>query len=156
GTVLPVLVLTGVVAVLCFAGRQPSGPDSASFFSHIGWVAAIVIPLILVSAGLVGNSLRERSARYAFAAGLVVNVAVTGGYALGIVTVGEQIGPAESVRMFQLYGLTAAVWALLWLASWPWVRARREGQEAPLSGPLMRCQIGMAILGNAVLLLGGL
>jgi hypothetical protein len=155
GTVGPILVLTAIVAGVGFSGAFPSGPRADSFFGQVGWIAANVVPMGMVGLGLVGHALRERSPGYAFAAGLVVNVTVMGGYALGIVTGGQVFGVAECVQVVQLGSLTAAVWAIAWLTSRRWVATWREGLVAPLAAPLMTVQLGMTIAGNACLLAVG-
>src|SRR5213076_1027755 len=111
GAVIPVLILTVAVAAIGFRGQEPSGPLAGSFFANIGWVASNITPLAILGCGLVGHALRERSPGYAFFAGLVVNLAVTGGYALSLVTNGQALGEVEWVRLVQLGSITAAVWA---------------------------------------------
>jgi hypothetical protein len=172
--IVPVLVLTAVVAGIWFSGQSPTGPAPDSIFviftpirglfpgtiSPAGsyWLllgqALRETPLILISLGLVGHALRERSAGYAFSAGLIVNLTVTiGYYALGVVARGQTFGEMEWVRLVQLGALTAALWALACLASRPWVAAWREGPTSPLAGPLMTLQIGMSAAANVLLLL---
>src|SRR5262249_53554834 len=82
GAVAPVLILTAVVAMVRFTGQRPSGPAGDSFFVHMGNSASNFFPLLLVSVGLVGHAVRERSPGYAFGAGLVANAALMGGYVL--------------------------------------------------------------------------
>src|SRR5262245_25855987 len=84
GAVLPVLVLTGALAAIGFAGARTAGPLPGSVFAAMGWVAASVVPLGLLSLGLSGDALRERSPGHAFAAGLIAAVTVMGGYALAV------------------------------------------------------------------------
>jgi hypothetical protein len=156
GAAGPILVLTSIVAGVGFSGAFPAGPRADSFFGRVGWIAANVVPMGMVGLGLVGHALRERSPGYAFAAGLVVNVTVMGGYALGIVTSGERFDIAEGVQVVQLSSITAAVWAIAWLTSRRWVGAWREGPDAPLAGPLMTVQLGMSLAGNACLLVAAL
>src|SRR5262249_26498410 len=127
-------------------------PVPGSFFAEAGWLVSNLVPLALVALGLVGHALRERSPGYAFAAGLVADAAVMGGYALGVVIAGRPFGEGEWARLVQLGTITAAVWALLWLASRRWVGAWREGPEAPLARPLMLAQLALAAAGNACLL----
>jgi hypothetical protein len=153
GCVAPVLVLTLVVAILGFSGTAPSGPAAESAFARVGWVPNHVIPLLLVSGGLVGYALRERLPGFAFAAGLLVNVTVMGGYALGIVTGGEAFGVGPAVVMVQLGTIAAALWTIAWVVSRWWVDAWRE--EAPLARPLMAVQLNLPAVGNILLLLGG-
>ncbi|MHB9046607.1 MAG: hypothetical protein ACYC35_11755, partial [Pirellulales bacterium] len=154
--VLPVLMLTVAVALIGFAGQSLAGPVAGSFFARLGWVAANVVPLVLVAAGLVGYAVRETSPGYAFAAGLVANAAVMGGYALGIVTAGWSFGVPECVFTIQLGTITAAVWAVAWMLSRPWVYAWREEAESSWAGPLMNVQLMMGAIGNIVLLLAAL
>jgi hypothetical protein len=154
---VPVLLLTGAVAILAFAGTPPTGPSQDSLFGRMGATLSVMVPLGILSLTLVGHALRERSAGYAFAAGLLVNVIVMGGYALGVVTSGGALGTVEWVRLLQLGTITAAVWALLWLASRRWVAAWRDVAAAalPLALPrrLMAVQLGMGVVGIGVLLI---
>ena len=152
-----VLSLTAVVAALGFAGEQPAGPDAASFFAHIGWTASNVVPLVVLSLGLAGFAVRERSPGYAFAAGLVADVSLMGGYALAVVTAGGALDAVQFVRVLQLGSLGAALWALGWLVAGRWVRAWRETPRpdfvpAATARPLMLLQIGGTLAGNALLL----
>jgi hypothetical protein len=148
-----VVLLTMMVAIGGFQGIQPGGPAAGTIFDHMGWVLSSVGPLVLLVVGLVGHALRERSAAYAFAAGLLADTALVGGYALGVVTAGGVLGEAEAVRSLQLASLGASLWALGWLLARPWVHAWRE-DEAPLAGRLMRVQLGLA-LGGLFVLAGG-
>jgi hypothetical protein len=154
--VAPVLALTTAVAVMGFEGHTPSGPVAGSFFAQLGWTASNITPLVIIVGALVGHSLRERSPGYAFAAGLLLDVAVMGGYALAIVTTGQSLGQAEWVRLLQLGTLTASVWTLLWLASRRWVAAWREEPSNSLAAPLMTLQLLLCAAGNGWLLLNAL
>jgi hypothetical protein len=158
-TLVPVLVLTAAAATLVLAGMPPTGPTAESFFRRIGGPASLLLPLVALSLGLVGHALRERSAGYAFAAGLVVLGVATGGYAVSVVRAGRTFGNAEEVQLLQLGSITASAWALVWLASRRWLTAWREGPQRPLARPLMMVQLGLGLslnvvcLGNALLLL---
>jgi hypothetical protein len=116
GAMAPVLLLTAAVAGIGFARMQPSGPLAGSFFANVGVVVNNLTPLVLLSIGLAGHGIRERSGGYAFAAGQVLLLAVVGGYALGIITGGGSIGSREAVQLGQLATATTAVWLLGWLA----------------------------------------
>jgi hypothetical protein len=156
-----VLLLTGAVAYLGFTGLQPSGPLAGSAFARLGWTLANVVPLALLAVGLTGTALRERSPGYAFAAGLVANFTLTGGYALAVVTAGAALDAVQQVRLVQLASLGAGLWALAWLLSRPWIAAWRERPAAGFTprshaGTLMLVQLGMALAGNAGLLAGAL
>jgi hypothetical protein len=131
-TVLPVVGLSVWMALVVLAGAQPGGPDATSFFSRIGSLVSHMVPLCLVLLGLTGHALRERSQGYAFAGGLVANLIVTGGYALGIVEAGGFLGAPEGVFLLQLSTLTAALWGIGWLV----VTAIRSG--SPVLGDWLR------------------
>ena len=82
----PVLAITVLAAMLQIGGTSPGGPAADSFFERLGPNVSYVVPLVLVLLGLVGHAVRERSAGYAFSAGLVAELIVTLGYALKIAT----------------------------------------------------------------------
>ena len=124
----------------------------------MGWTISHVLPLIALTLGLVGHAVRERWPGYAFLAGLVANLSVTGGYALAVVTGGRHLETADIVCLWQLGSLMAGLWALAWMLSLPWLRilygAREdaEGIPSPLGIFLMLVQIGLALGGQVVLL----
>jgi hypothetical protein len=151
--VLPVLLLTAIPVALRLGGEQLLRPAEGSFFQRFGSLGSYAVPLGLVALALVGHALRERSAGYAFAGGLITTAIVSGGYALHVVTSQGVFTQADVLRLLQLGTISAGFWGLLWLASRRWVTAWRE--DAPLGRPLMSGQLGLAALGNAVLLLGG-
>jgi hypothetical protein len=154
GSALPVIGLTTVVAMIGFSGQPLAGPTPNSMFAHMGSILSNLMPMAVVSLALVGHALRERSAGYAFSAGLVANVTLMGGYALHVVH-GGQLEEAEWVRLVQIGALGAAAWAIGWLVTRPWTSAWRERTETPLARPLMTVQLGMAAAGNAFLLTVG-
>jgi hypothetical protein len=153
GTVAPVLLLTAVAAGLRISGETLSGPGIASFFDRIGSLPSNLVPLALICVGLVGHGVRERSAGYAFAAGLVANLTLMSGYVLGVVTSDEGMNDARWVFVVQLGTVGAAAWAGLGLLSRYWITAWREEAQNPWAQPLMRLQLAMGIAGNAGLLL---
>src|SRR5262249_34139612 len=71
---LPVLLLSGVAVILRAQGLALVGPDAGSLFDRLGWFASQTGPLVLLTLGLVGHAVRERSPDYTFAAGLGVNL----------------------------------------------------------------------------------
>src|SRR5262249_39058452 len=117
GALVPVLVLTLVVAAVGFSGTRTTGPADDSFFGRIGWTLSNIVPLAVLSLGLVGHALREESPGYAFGAGLLANVTLVGGYALQVVTGGGRLDAAQVVFLLQLGTCAAAVWAIGWSAT---------------------------------------
>ena len=153
-----VLLLTGQVAVLGFSGLRPSGPAAGSFFANIGWTVSHVVPLLVLTLGMIGHGVRERSPLYAFLAGLVANLSVAGGYALAVVKSGRHLGTADLVCLWQLVSLTAGLWALAWMSSLPWLRRvygtypERASIPSPLGVSLMSLKVGIALVGQSVLI----
>jgi hypothetical protein len=145
GALVPVLVLTVAVAVVGFGGMRTTGPAGDSFFGRIGWTLSNIVPLAVLSLALVGDAVRERSPGYAFGAGLLANLSLTGGYALAVVTAGGPLDSAHWVMFLQLATCAAAVWALAWSV---------VGTLLPPLGTsrLLRVQVGMAAAGNIVLI----
>jgi hypothetical protein len=116
GMVVPVLALTARGAALAFAGLSPAGPLEGSF-KDLGFVIGNLVPLALVGIGLTGSAVRERSAGYAFAAGLMTLATAAGGYALGVVSNGRTFGGAETALFGQLATIVTATWLLAWRAA---------------------------------------
>jgi hypothetical protein len=154
--VLPVVLLTFYVTAAGFLGRPPAGPLEGSFFASIGSIASNTVPLVAIALTLVGHGLRERSASYVFAAGLLLDVTLMGGYALGVVQSGASLGDPQIVTMLQLGTLAAAVWALLWMFGQRLIPVWREAASLPGHNELITLQICLGVVGNAVLLGGGL
>ncbi|MHC4177289.1 MAG: hypothetical protein ACYSWU_07275, partial [Planctomycetota bacterium] len=160
-TAAPVLVLTILAALVQLVGETPGGPAANSFFDRIGDNLSYLVPLMLVMLGLVGYAVRERSAGYAFSAGLVAELTVTLGYALHVATdpdPARKFGTAELVTLIQLATITAALWAGAWLAVRQWLNVWREAPQPEGSQPasarlLMNVQLVMGIAGNSLLLI---
>ena len=54
-----------------------AGPLPTSWFRRIGWDVSYGVPLATIGLVLVGYAIRDRSSRFAFAAGLLVNAVAT-------------------------------------------------------------------------------
>jgi hypothetical protein len=159
---IAVFLLTMQVALLGFSGLRPSGPMLPSIFAEMGWTLSHVCPLLVLTVGLVGHAVRERSPGFAFVGGLLANVSLTGGYALHVVTSGRHFDAEDLIHVGQLFSLAAGLWALGWLAISRWVQAWSEvpamdGSAPPaLATPLMRVQLGLALSVQLGLLLIGI
>jgi len=115
----PVLALTILAALLQLTGISLNGPAAESLFESLGPSISYLVPLLLVTLGLVGHAVRERSAAYAFAAGLVVELIVILGYALSVVMAvpPRGFGIDEFVTLIQLATIAPAGWAIAWLVA---------------------------------------
>ena len=161
-TALPVVGLTVLAAMLRLVGVPPGGPLAPASSPSSARSGPDLVPLLLTIVGLVGFAVRERSAGYAFSAGLVLELAVTLGYALAISTAGRPFdvvlprhAPATGDHHGRGLGHRLAARAAL---------ARRVAREwhcdtctgvcsahSNAGGPstmLMNVQLGMAAAGN--------
>ena len=116
-TALPVVGLTVLAAMVRLGGTLPADrvPEPSSPTSGRSGPASC--RCCWSSLGLVGFALRERSAGYAFSAGLVLELAVTLGYTLWTLTAKLPFDVSFFVTLAQLATITAAGWAILWLAA---------------------------------------
>jgi hypothetical protein len=111
------LAITAVTIIGFLQGSPPSGPIRGSFFHRLGLVMSHGLSMGLVAAALVGHGIRERRAIYAFAAGVIVQFLVAGGFGVGIVLAKRSFDALTLVQMSLRVAMTGAVWALVWLAS---------------------------------------
>ncbi len=149
----PVLCIFAISVTLGLEGQRPRGPMAGSWFAELGLVVTNLVPLVMVTLGLVGYAIRDVSPGHMFAGGLVGNSAVMSGYALSVIMAKQPFQRAESLAMLQWGTLFAAIWAIIWLIGRAQVLSRAGRVESILSAQLMRIQLGMASLGNALLLL---
>ena len=155
-TALPVVMLSVFVTVAGVVNSRMTLPLEGSFFARVSPVAPLAAPPMIVAIGLVGHALRERSARYAFAAGLVVNLAVSSAYLVAVITSGNGIEVVETVRLLQLASLTAAIWSLLAMASRSFVTVWQESSDRQMARALFSIQQWHGLVGNAILLFVGI
>ncbi|HVX59447.1 MAG TPA: hypothetical protein VHC19_02560, partial [Pirellulales bacterium] len=148
----PVLFITGAVVAMQASGWRPVGPLAGSWFAALGFEASHLIPMIIIALTLLGHALRETSPGYAFSAGLTTNLTVSGGYALSV----QPFGVAEFVAMLQLSAITAALWAIAWLASQRRILAISRHAEPPHAQSFLRVQLGLGSLTNGLLILPAL
>ncbi|MGH7135387.1 MAG: hypothetical protein ACREHD_06575, partial [Pirellulales bacterium] len=146
---LPVVVISIITAVMRIAGYPPAGPLVGTWFASLGLELSHLAPLAMVVLALVAYALREASPGYAFGAGLIANLTVSGGYALSLARFDE----TEAVRLVQIATITAAAWCAAWLAVRRLVVAR-WGISPKLARPLLRLQVAECGLGS-LLLIGG-
>src|SRR5205085_4867215 len=104
----------------------------------MGRTASYAVPLLVVAAVFVGDAIRERSAGRAFSASLVLNLTVTLGYVLRVVTGGRGMRDIQALELLQLNGFVTAVFALAWRAvlrrrEWGWSRPAAPLVGEPLS-----------------------
>lgn len=151
-TITPVLALTLYPAAATIAGDPVVSVAANSVFGRMGDSISYVVPLALVCLSLVGHAIRERSSAFAFSAGLVLNLTVTLGYLLAVVTGGGEIRSVEWIRLLQLNAIAASGFALLWLASRGWLLRLFTGDEPVPAGWLLKTQVALGLVINLVIL----
>ncbi|MBX9787645.1 MAG: hypothetical protein K2Y37_01915 [Pirellulales bacterium] len=112
------LVAVSIYIIATALSQNPIiGPDPSAVFRQMGGALDFSLPAVLVSLVLVGYAVRERSAAFAFAAGLATNTSATIAYSF---TVGGALAardPALWTELAQLNALVAAVYGLAWLGA---------------------------------------
>ncbi|HVX12826.1 MAG TPA: hypothetical protein VHC22_16710 [Pirellulales bacterium] len=146
----PVVLASIVTAAMRMAGLRPAGPVAGTWFANLGMEISHLVPLAVIVLSLVAYAVRQASPGYAFAAGLIANLTVSGGYALTL----SQVGPTEAVRLMQLATLVAAVWGIGWLLVRRSVLSLAGIEGSRLGRPLLRLQIAECSLGNLLLVFG--
>ena len=151
-TVLPLIVLTVLPALLASTDIPLSAPTTG-IFSLFDHKFSYGIPLVLVALVMIGHALRERMPEFTFYAGVIFNLSVTLAYLLTLLS-GESFDDGVAlVRVVQLNVLTFAVYSLPWLSSrGRWQSALNEG-ERKFANFLIKLQLGIAIVLNAMLVL---
>jgi hypothetical protein len=157
GLAVPVLALTGLIAVLVLDGWQIPGPKEGSLFAQMSASVSLFAPLGFIAFTLVGYALRERSPGYAFGAGLLLTTTAAGAYALEVTTAVPRrpFGDGEWVHLLQIAAISSAAWGVVWLLARRWIRARLPGPESIFAELLMVIQVALPVLLNLCLLLPG-
>ena len=109
GGVLPVLLLT-LSSTFFQWGREV--PAYSSLLSYWDWNCARCVPLFVLSVALIGNSFRERLPAFAFAGGLLINLAVS----LIIAQAHSNLTVYFWVHLTQANLISISLFTLFWLA----------------------------------------
>jgi hypothetical protein len=151
-TVLPLLILTAYPALRTINYLPVHGPTSGIFYA-LNETLSYSIPLMVVVLVLIGYALRERLVSYAFSAGLFLNVTTSMAYLLAVVAVHGNMDRVVVIQVIQLNAITSAYYGILWLSVRPRWRELLNQRTAALAGKLFKVQIGIAIIGSAILLI---
>jgi hypothetical protein len=155
----PLVAVALYVVSAALRGNPIAGPEPGSFFHRIGLAVSYAMPLTLLALTLVGYAVRQRSARFAFAAGLLFNVSATAAYLLAPMNVGMRLDNVLWVKLGQLNATVSAAFALAWIAVALLAR-RTERRELPATARagngLLTTQTLLGPALNALLLVPGL
>src|SRR5262245_23477232 len=108
-----------------------------------GMIAGLLAPLLLVGLSFVAHSIRERSAAYACAAGLMVNLSVTFGYLLWASGRIFGVESADAYTVAQLNVIATSICSLVWAGFHR--RQTALGSAWPRSVAFLKTQIGLAL-----------
>jgi hypothetical protein len=125
-----------------------AGPQSGSIFFDIRTRVTLLPPLAMLLVSLIGFAIRERSPRYALAAGLAANLIAIGSYALSV--------PASSfgtlalwLALVEVATAAAGLWTVAWLAvRWRLVRGHplASGERPWIGFQVMQPVLGVTLL----------
>ncbi len=134
-----------VFTLITFFNAAPVPATISSLPAQAGVVALLIGPILLLMFSFIAQAARERSAGYAGAAGLMVNLAVTLGYLLAQTLAGVSWEFVTAYSVAQLNIVATSVCSLVWIAAhrrWAWPRS--EGY--------LKTQIGVAMVSALSLL----
>ena len=118
-TLTPLIVLT-LSPIVDDINYVPARGPQAGLFRAMGTVALYGVPLILAVLALGIHAMRERSAPFAFAAGLLVNFTVTSVHIASVAQLNGSMNRVVLVNSLQLNAIAAAGVALVWMATRAW------------------------------------
>ena len=118
-TLGPLLLLT-FSSVISFINYVTTHGPQGGVFRAMGGIALYGAPLIFAAVALGIHAVRERSAVFAFSAGLLVNLTVTTVLVVAVAGINGAMNRVVLVNALQLNAIAAACVALIWMASRPW------------------------------------
>ncbi|HEY7184606.1 MAG TPA: hypothetical protein VIC84_24420, partial [Blastocatellia bacterium] len=137
--VAPVLILSSLSFFNWIVGSGVEAfPPSLS-----GLIAGLVAPLLIVGLSFAAHSISERSAAYACAAGLMVNLSVTFGYLLWAAARIFGVGRADAYTVAQLNIIATSICSLVWIGFHR--RQTALGAAWPRSNAFLKVQTGLAL-----------
>jgi hypothetical protein len=137
--VAPVLIFSS----LAFFKGITSGAAAEFGRGQSGMIAGLVAPLLLVGLSFAAHAFRERSAAYACAAGLTVNLSVTFGYLLWASARVWGIERVDAYTVAQLNVIATSICSLVWIGFHH--RQTALGLAWPRSDEFLKTQIGLAL-----------
>jgi hypothetical protein len=148
-TLGPIVLFTVFAILRATAYLPPNGP-SGGLFGAMGEVFSYAAPVALVGLVLAGYAWREASARFAFAAALFFNFAVTVAHVMVVMSRGGSMNRVILVEALQYNAITAAACALVWISTRKsWITSGQLPREIPL----LRILVVFAIALNATLII---
>ncbi len=116
----PVAILLTFAVAKALDARPIIGPEPGTWFRQIGWDVSYGLPLLAVALVFIGYAIRDRSSRFAFAAGLLFNGVATIVALLRLARGGGALDAAAWIMVAQANAIVAGVVALVWQAAMSW------------------------------------
>lgn len=126
----PLAVVLAFAVAAALAGQPITGPQPGSWFQRIGWSGSYGIPLAVTALVLIGHAMRERSSRFAFWGGLLLNMVATIVVLLGVGGSGGALDGVAWITVAQVNTIVSAVYALLWMAAIGWYRRQASSPQS--------------------------
>jgi hypothetical protein len=149
-TLGPLLLLT-LSPTLDAVNYVPARGPQSGLFQAIGNVVLYGVPLVLAVAALAIHAVRDRSAPFAFAAGLLVNFTVTVVHLIAVAGVNGPMDRVVLVNSLQLNAIAAASVVLIWISTRVWWIVEKNASVGN-ERVLLVIQASLAIALNAVLI----
>ena len=113
----PIAVLAAFTIAHALAQRPLVGPEPGSWFTRIGYASSYGIPLAVIALTFIGYAVCHRSAGFAFAAGLLLNIVATLVVLLRLARTGGVLDTAAWINVAQVNALVSGIVAICWLAA---------------------------------------
>ncbi|QDV32576.1 hypothetical protein [Tautonia plasticadhaerens] len=152
---LAIVAVSALVVGASLSGDPVVGPEPGSFFDRIGPAGSYAIPIVLAALTLVGYAIRERSAGFALASGLLLGFGATVGWLLSGAIAARPGDPTLWIRLAQLNAIVGSAFALAWMGCVEiWAR-RRAGVPGGARGPALMVQVAIPVSLIGLILIGG-
>jgi hypothetical protein len=113
----PLVILLTFAVARALDQHPIVGPEPTSWFRRIGWDVSYGVPLAVIGLALVGHAIRDRSSRFAFAAGLLFNTVATIVVLMRLARGGGSLDAAAWITVAQVNAIVAGAVALAWMAA---------------------------------------
>ena len=153
--VLPLVAVSVLVVVQAMANNPTTGVEPGSIFGRIGPLGSLVPPLLIITGTLIGWAIRERSDRFAFAAGMFAHLTATTGYLFVQPPTTLRLDPSLWVRLAQVNAIVASLSSLVWMGALVVDRRRVGRGDARETAGLLTTLMNLGIVLNGLILLGG-
>ncbi|MDA7980696.1 MAG: hypothetical protein MPJ50_18215, partial [Pirellulales bacterium] len=127
----PLVVVSMYAVTVALRGNPIAGPEPDTLFHVMGRAVSYAVPLLLGALALSGFAVRERSAKFALAAGLFFNASATAGYLLVAAKGGKPLDVELWIRVAQFNAIVSGLFVLAWSYALRWSRQTPPPDNLP-------------------------